>query len=46
MAEIVAALPQEVVMPALTYPDFRKLLETETGGDPSLREAIEQRLAG
>jgi ribose 5-phosphate isomerase RpiB len=43
MAEIVEALPDEMIRPALTYPSFRELLERETGGDPVLWEAIRRR---
>lgn len=44
MAEIVEALPEEVVKPAFIYPAFRDLLDEVRGGDPALREAIKQRM--
>jgi len=40
MAEIVAALPDEVVLPALSYPGFRELIDAETVEDAALREAL------
>jgi ribose 5-phosphate isomerase RpiB len=40
LAEIVGALPDEVVLPALRYPGFRELIDAENVEDAALREAL------
>jgi ribose 5-phosphate isomerase RpiB len=45
MAEIVAALPDRVVVPALTYPGIWELLATDTLKDRELAHALEDRYA-
>jgi len=45
MAEIVAALPDRVVVPALTYPGIWELLATDTMEDHELAHALEERHA-
>ena len=42
MAEILLALPEQVVRPALTFPAFRPLLEQAAQADPVLRSALEE----
>ncbi len=44
MADIVRALPDEVVMPVLHYPGFAEILDVETIDDASLEEAIRRRM--
>ena len=43
MAEIVIALPDEVLLPALEYPGFKQLLDPDLIKDPSLQEALQRR---
>lgn len=43
MAEIVETLPDEIIMPALTYPGFKELLDLETIEDPALKAALQRR---
>jgi ribose 5-phosphate isomerase RpiB len=45
LATILASLPDEVVIPALTYPGIRELIAVERVGDASLRHALEQQYA-
>ena len=42
MAEILLALPEEVVRPALTFPAFRPLLEQAAQADSQLRSALKK----
>ena len=42
MAEILLALPEEVVRPALTFPAFRPLLEQAAQSDSQLRSALKK----
>ena len=42
MAEILAALPEEVVRPALTFPAFRPLLEQAAQANAELRSVLEE----
>jgi ribose 5-phosphate isomerase RpiB len=42
MLEILLALPEDVVLPALTFPAFRSLLEQATQADAGLRSALEK----
>ena len=42
MGEILLALPEEVVRPALTYPAFRPLLEQAAQADSLLRSALKK----
>ena len=44
MTEILAALPDEVVRPALTFPAFRPLLEQAASANDGLRSALEKAL--
>jgi hypothetical protein len=43
LAEIVAGLPDEVVLPALQYPGFRELIDAETVEDVALRRSLQSR---
>lgn len=45
MAEIVAALPDEVILPALTYPGFRGLLTVDGVPSSDLEAALQTRYA-
>jgi ribose 5-phosphate isomerase RpiB len=45
MAEIVAALPDRVAVPALTFPGVREALDVPTIADAELRAALEARYA-
>jgi hypothetical protein len=42
MAEILLALPEQVVRPALTFPAFRPLLEQAAQADAGLCTALEK----
>jgi ribose 5-phosphate isomerase RpiB len=42
MAEIVSALPEEVLRPALTFPAFRPVLEKAAGADAGLQPVLEK----
>ena len=42
MADILPALPEEVVRPALTFPAFRPLLEQAAQADADLRSLLEK----
>ena len=42
MAEILPALPEEVVRPALTFPAFRPVLEQAAQTDAGLCNALEK----
>jgi ribose 5-phosphate isomerase RpiB len=44
MAEILPALPEDVVRPALTFPAFRPLLEQAARANPDLQSVFEQLL--
>jgi ribose 5-phosphate isomerase RpiB len=46
LAEIITALPVEVLGPVLKYPGVRELIAVETIADPALKIAFEQRYAG
>ena len=45
MAQIITDLPDDVVMPALTYPGVKELIHTETVQDTALRAALLLRYA-
>jgi ribose 5-phosphate isomerase RpiB len=46
MAEIVRALPDDVLCPAIQYPGVRELIDLPTVEDAELKTALEQRYAG
>jgi ribose 5-phosphate isomerase RpiB len=43
-AEIITALPDEVVKPALTYPGMRELIDVDSVADPELKAAFRNRM--
>jgi ribose 5-phosphate isomerase RpiB len=43
-AQIIKSLPDEVIVPVLKYPGFRKLIEVEKIRDSSLKDAFKERL--
>jgi ribose 5-phosphate isomerase RpiB len=43
MIEILEALPDDVIRPALTFPAFRPVLETAAKAEPRLRAVLERR---
>jgi hypothetical protein len=44
MAEIIEALPDDVVRPALEYPGMKPFMDVEAIDDPTLQAAIKKRL--
>jgi ribose 5-phosphate isomerase RpiB len=42
MAEILLSLPEEVVRPALTFPAYRKVLETVAARDPGVSRVLDR----
>jgi ribose 5-phosphate isomerase RpiB len=46
MAEIVAALPDDILLPAITHPAAAAALDIETIEDAALRSALQERLVG
>jgi hypothetical protein len=43
MIEILEALPDDVIRPALTFPAFRPILESAAKAEPRLRAVLERR---
>ena len=43
-ADILAALPDEVILPVLNYPGIRELIDVEAVADGGLRTALQHRL--